>query len=111
MAPSPLTFSPSKYQFNSLDNSSQDLVSSDGVFQVKDIEGASVFVEGVQVPYANPAVYVNGYWLTHETNRNGRLTLNSWSNQEALEHRSITAEFNITKIEFSGLTYYPVKNL
>lgn len=110
MVPSSLTFSPSKLKFNSLDSVSQNLTSSDGVFQSKDIEGASVFVEGVQVPSTNPAVQVNGFWLTHETSSNGSLTLKSWANQEAVEPRNITAEFNITKIEFGGVTYYPAKN-
>lgn len=104
------TFNPSKYKFNSLDYASQNLTSNDGVFQAKDIEGSSVFVEGVQVPYANPAVQVNGFWLTHETSRNGSLKLKSWENQEAAQHRNITAEFNITQIEYSGVTYYPANN-
>lgn len=110
MVPSSPTFSPSKLKFNSLDSVSQNLTSSDGLFQVRDIEGASVFVEGVQVLYTSPAVQVNGFWLSYETNRNGGLTLKSWENQEAAQPRNITAEFNITKIEFGGVTYYPAKN-
>lgn len=39
------------------------------------------------------------------------LTLNSWANQEAAEARNITAELNITKIEFSGVLYYPANKL
>ena len=107
MVPSTPTFSPSKYEFNSSHEATQNLASSDGVIQVKDIEGASVFVDKVQVPYESPAVQVNGTWLTHYTNRNGQVTLAAWENEEASVSRSITAEFNITKIVYGGVSYYP----
>ena len=107
MVPSQPTFSPSKFEFNSSREATQHLASSDGVFQIKDIEGASVFVDEVQVPYEKPAVLVNGTWLTHYISRNGQVTLAAWEDEKASVPLSITAEFNITKIEFAGVSYYP----
>lgn len=84
-----------------------NLASSDGVLQENDIDGASVYVDGVNVPYSSPAVQVKGFWLTHETSLNGAVSLVAWADEDASDELEITADFNITKIEFRGVSYYP----
>ena len=107
VVPSPPTFSPNVFTFNNENTSSLTLSSSDGVFETSDLETAEIYIEGIKINYSDPAIEINGEFVSFITANNGVVRLQSYTDESTETQKNITGEYHITNIVFNGVAYSP----